>query len=88
MASVTDNEDWVEVPAARLSPEVLTALLEEFITREGTDYGHTEKSLDEKRERGLQALQRGDVVIVFNLRDERTTLMSREDFCRGSREIE
>lgn len=36
---------FVEVPVAQLSAEVLQALLEEFASRDGTDYGERESSL-------------------------------------------
>jgi len=42
------TEQLIIVPAERLSPEVLDALIEEFVTRSGTDYGRREASLAEK----------------------------------------
>ena len=38
----------IEIPAERLSAEVLRAVIEEFILREGTDYGSYEVSLEDK----------------------------------------
>ena len=36
------------IPAEQLSADALQGLIEEFITREGTDYGEVEWSLDQK----------------------------------------
>jgi uncharacterized protein YheU (UPF0270 family) len=38
----------IEIPADKLSAEVLHAVIEEFILREGTDYGSYEVSLENK----------------------------------------
>ncbi len=60
-----DAENAIEVPWTDLAPETLRNLAEEFVTRDGTDYGATEKSLDEKV-RGLMAeLRRGEAKIYF-----------------------
>lgn len=60
-----EPENAIEVPWTELAPETLRNLAEEFVTRDGTDYGATEKSLDEKV-RGLMAqLQSGDARIYF-----------------------
>jgi uncharacterized protein YheU (UPF0270 family) len=40
----------MEIPHSQLSKEVLDAVIEEFITREGTDYGDRVISLDDKVE--------------------------------------
>ncbi|MDB4974098.1 MAG: hypothetical protein JWN48_2439 [Myxococcaceae bacterium] len=69
----------IEVPLAQLSPEALTGLVEEYITREGTDYGAREHSLDEKRASVMRQLQRNQIAIVFDFESESTTLVSREE---------
>ena len=38
----------MEIPYKKLAPDVLRAVIEEFVTREGTDYGEGNFSLDEK----------------------------------------
>ena len=69
----------VEVPFEALSKGALEGLVEEFITREGTDYGAREHSLDEKRASVLALLARRDVVILFDVATETTTLIRREE---------
>jgi hypothetical protein len=65
----------VEVPATALSREVLRALIEEFVTRDGTDYGLVERSLDAKVADVSRQLERGEVRIVFDPESETTTLV-------------
>ncbi len=56
----------MEIPHDRLSKEALTGLIEEFITREGTDYGERVYTLEQKVERVREQLRRGEVVISFD----------------------
>jgi uncharacterized protein YheU (UPF0270 family) len=69
----------LQIPIDSLSPEALAGLVEEFVTRDGTDYGLVEKTLAEKRSAVLRQLQRGEVVIVFDPEAESCTLVSKDD---------
>ena len=40
-------------------------VMDAFILREGTDYGHEEITIDQKRSRVLSMLQSGEAEIVF-----------------------
>jgi len=40
--------EGIEIPWRSLSPAALTGLVEAFVLQEGTDYGHSEYSLEEK----------------------------------------
>ena len=40
----------MEIPHNQVPEQTLLAIIEEFISREGTDYGHREYTLDEKVE--------------------------------------
>jgi len=48
-----------------LSQEALLGVMDAFILREGTDYGHEEITIDQKRSRVLSMLQSGEAEIVF-----------------------
>lgn len=67
------------IPHEQLSSDTLQGLIEEFITREGTDYGHEEVSLDTKVAQVLRQLRRGDVVIVFDPSSESVSLLTQRD---------
>lgn len=54
------------IPHRMLSPEALQGLIEEFVTRDGTDYGEREASLQAKVAQVWRQLDLGIVVIVFN----------------------
>ena len=58
---------FVEVPPKRLQPEVLQALLEEYASRDGTDYGEQELSLSRKVSNLRQQMQRGDLLILYEV---------------------
>lgn len=58
--------DVVEVPYQQLSDAALQGLIEEFINREGTDYGATEYSLADKVAQVHLALKSGRAVIVYD----------------------
>ncbi|MGH1429883.1 MAG: YheU family protein [Neptuniibacter sp.] len=54
------------IPQDQLAPETLTSLLEEFVSRDGTDYGEEEVTLDEKVEEVRAKLISGEAVILFS----------------------
>jgi len=70
---------YVLVPVDALSPETLEALIQEFVTREGTDYGLREYSLEEKVKSVRRQLDRNEVVIAFDIEQESATLRLRSE---------
>ena len=75
MAEEQEKEQFIQVPAERISPEALSAILDEFILREGTDYGHSDATLEDKRLKVQKQLSSGRAVIVYSTLTENTTLM-------------
>ena len=67
------------IPYQQLDPETLNALLEEFITREGTEYGAREISLASKVEQLRVQLVRREIAIVFDPVVETTSLVAARD---------
>jgi len=59
------EEQPVEVPWAELAPDTLRHVLEEVVTRDGTDYGAREHTLEEKADALMAALRRGDAKLVY-----------------------
>ena len=55
----------MKIPYKELSQEALLGVMDAFILREGTDYGHEEITIDQKRSRVLSMLQSGEAEIVF-----------------------
>ncbi len=68
------------IPYERLSRDALNGLIEEFITREGTDYGLHEIALSDKVEQVLQQIRSREVLIVFDTATESINIMPREQY--------
>ena len=62
----TEETPGVELVPGDLSPDALRGLVEEFVTRDGTDYGAEERSVEEKVGRVLAQLVSGEARIVFD----------------------
>ncbi|MEH6470217.1 MAG: YheU family protein [Halopseudomonas sp.] len=56
----------MKIPYDQLSPDALQGLIEEFVGREGTDYGDQEYSMQDKVDQVRQQLERGKVVICYD----------------------
>jgi hypothetical protein len=56
----------IELSPDELSPEALRGLLEEFVTRAGTDYGAVEPSIEEKIAQVSAQLASGAARLVFD----------------------
>lgn len=67
------------IPYEQLSSDALQGLIEEFITREGTDYGLEEISLSTKVDQVKNQLKRRDVVVVFDEITESVSILARRD---------
>jgi uncharacterized protein YheU (UPF0270 family) len=67
------------IPYEQISEEALQGLIEEFITREGTDYGFEEVSLSTKVEQIKLLLKRREIVVVFDPAYESVTLLPRRE---------
>ena len=65
---------WEQVPA-----DSLRNLVEEPVTRDGTDYGEQEISLETRVGQVMQQLRRAEVVIWFDGVTETITLMTARD---------
>ena len=68
------------IPPTSLSSDTLDGILEEFITREGTDYGLSELSLQQKVERLRPQLMKNEVLIVFDETTEQIQLIPAQDY--------
>ena len=69
----------IKIPINRLSPETLQGVLEEFVTRDGTDYGKTEVSLETKIRQIKYQLEAGSAILVFDKKTETCNIFSADD---------
>jgi uncharacterized protein len=58
--------ELVLVPPEELPPELLRAVIEAFVLREGTEYGEREYTLDEKVAHVEQQLRKNEARIVYD----------------------
>ena len=68
-----------KIPVNKLSPEALQGVIEEFITRSGTDYGEVEASMETKFRQVKYKLENGSAVLVFDDETETTNIFLADD---------
>ncbi len=56
----------MEIPINTLSEAALAGVIEAFVLREGTDYGHREYSFAQKCAAVRRQLERGEAKLVFD----------------------
>ena len=66
MSEESGEARYVEVPSDALPADTLRRLIEEFVTRDGTDYGATERHTDDKVAEVEGQLARGEARIVYD----------------------
>jgi uncharacterized protein len=72
---VEDDERFVPVDYRDLSPQALRGLIEEFVSREGTDYGLRETSFETKVRDVERQLESGEARILFDLLQESANIV-------------
>lgn len=68
--------DPVEVAYSELDPQTLRNVIDDLVTRDGTDYGAVEKTLEQKAAALMRALERGEAKLMFDPATETIGLMS------------
>jgi uncharacterized protein len=66
----------VVVPYTELPADLLHAVIESFVLREGTDYGEKELSLQDKVARVVGQLKSGKARIVFDPESESVSIVT------------
>lgn len=67
------------IPINQLSKDTLSALLQEHVLREGTDYGEHEVSIETQVSQLKQQLERGDIVLVYSELHESVNLLPKNE---------
>jgi len=73
-------ENLIEVPWDALASDTLNALVEEFVTRDGTDYGEQEVALERKVLQVINGIKRKEYVIVFDTEQESVQIVTRQQW--------
>jgi len=66
------------IPPEMLEADTLTRLLEDFVTRDGTDNGD-DTPLETRVSRARRALEKGEAVIVFDPDSQQCQLLAKHD---------
>ena len=69
---------FIQVPVDRLAADVRNALLEEYASRDGTDYGERELNLAEKVANLERQLADGELCILYESESEQWDLLPAE----------
>ena len=70
-----ERPDPVVVPHTELSADALNGVIDNFILREGTDYGDRMYSHEQKVVQVLRQLERGEARIMFDPLDSSVTIV-------------
>ena len=65
----------MEIPYTELSGDALRGVIEEFVSREGTEYGQREYTLEDKINRVVRQLESGEVKLFFDEQSESCNLV-------------
>ena len=69
----------LKIPYDQLNPETLHGVVEEFVTRDGTDYGEFEVPFETKTSQVLGQLKSGQAVIIFDQKTETCNILKSDD---------
>ena len=58
--------NFMIIPYRKLSPDALNGLIQELVTRYGTDNGYAETDLDRNVEMVMGQLEKGDAFVVYD----------------------
>lgn len=75
-------ENLIEIPWDSLAADTLNALVEEFVTRDGTDYGEQEIALDRKVTQVINGIKRKEYFILFDSEQESVHIVTRQQMAQ------
>jgi uncharacterized protein YheU (UPF0270 family) len=67
------------IPVDKLSAEALHGVIQEFISRDGTDYGEFEASAEKKFKQVKQKLENGLAVLIYDDEMETSNIFRNDD---------
>ena len=74
------------IPLDQVSQETLLAIIEDFILREGTEYGAVDISKEAKIAQVKQQLEQGSAVLVYSELYETVNILPSDQFQEGMEE--
>lgn len=74
------------IPLEQLSAETLSAIIENFVLREGTEYGSEDVALNDKINQVHQQLKQGTALLVYSELHETVNILPKDQFVEDSEE--
>lgn len=69
----------MQIPYNELTTETLRAIIEDFVSREGTDYGHEDISFETKVSQVMKSLEVGEAIVTFDAESETCSISRKEE---------
>lgn len=76
------GERGIIIPHEKLSPQALRGLIEEFVTRNGTDNGYIQATLEANVSMVIAQLQRREVAVVYDESTRTANIVPTQDLPR------
>ncbi len=70
-------EQGIVVPYDQINPATLRTMIQEFVSRDGADWGDARGTLEDKVKQVLAQLNSGRVQVVFDLNSNSANLVAR-----------
>jgi uncharacterized protein YheU (UPF0270 family) len=74
--TIDHHEKGVDVPYEQIDPDTLRNMIQEFVTRDGADWGDPGGALEGKIAQVLKQLKNKQVKVVFDLKSETANIVS------------
>ena len=71
--------EFLQIPPEKLEDATLSAVLQDYVNREGTDYGMHELSLQDKVRRLRRQLDSGELKLLYDMESEEWDLLPAAD---------
>ena len=73
--NVDHPEEGIEVPYQKIAADTMRRMIQEFVSRDGSDWAEIGCTLDDKVEQVLQQLKNKRVKVVFDLKTQTANLV-------------
>jgi uncharacterized protein YheU (UPF0270 family) len=71
------------IPYDDLPADTLVNIIDDIVSRDGTDYGAYDLSVEDKRRQVMNLLKRKEAVLLFDTESETIRLVSKAEMQRG-----
>ena len=72
---IDHHEKGVDVPYDQIDPETLRNMIQEFVTRDGVDWGEPGGALEDKIAQVIKQLKNKQVKVVFDLNSKTANIV-------------